>query len=655
MSKCWCDKYLVVSVLSVIVSTIAFSSQFAQIETDVEDWHGYQQHRFQYLERDCFVIEPNTPLPSHPWIWRARFPGYHDEVDVLLVEKGFHVAFINTGGMFGSPEAMDIWDAYYTLLTLRGGLSPLVALEGVSRGGLFVYNWAARHPDKVTCIYADTPVLDFKSWPLGQGTGRPSPGDWKTLLQQYGLTEPEALAYHGIPLDNLEPLARAGIPLLHMVGLNDRIVPPAENTFVLEKRYRQWGGTVTVLPNQQGDETLHGHHFPLDDPPRYAQFILENTPLPPLGFEWFSLRGGLNNSFHRFATEKQGRVAFLGGSITHNPGWQWMTARMLQARFPETVFEFINAGIPSTGSTPGAFRLENDVLSKGRIDLLFEEAAVNDLHNGRTPLEQMRGMEGIVRHARQSNPVMDIVLLHFVDPHHTADYQQGIIPTIIRNHETVARHYQVPSINLAREVHDRMQAGQFDWARDFVNLHPSPFGQRLYYWSIKRLLDRAWSESVGRETEIKAYPMPKPLDTQSYAGGKFVDIKEAKVLGGFTLDPQCHPDNSGSFRTGFVDVPMLVGEVPGDSFEFGFSGKGVGLFVAAGPDAGTIEYRIDEGPLQTLDTFTKWSRGLNIPWAYILDVDLSPGHHTLTVTIASQTNSKSKGHALRIRNLLVNE
>ena len=65
--------------------------------------------------------------------------------------------------------------------------------------------------------------------------------------------------------------------------------------------------------------------------------------------------------------------------------------------FPETEFEFIAAGIPSMGSTPGAFRLERDILSKGKIDLLFVEAAVNDPTNGRLPTEQIRGMEGIIR------------------------------------------------------------------------------------------------------------------------------------------------------------------------------------------------------------------------------------------------------------------
>jgi sialidase-1 len=100
-----------------------------------------------------------------------------------------------------------------------------------------------------------------------------------------------------------------------------------------------------------------------------------------------------------FEREKKGRVVFLGGSITAGGGWRDSLCADLQKRFPETQFEFINAGISSLGSTPGAFRFERDVLSKGRVDLIFIDAAVNDRVNGFGTVEQILGMEGIVRHA----------------------------------------------------------------------------------------------------------------------------------------------------------------------------------------------------------------------------------------------------------------
>ena len=133
-------------------------------------------------------------------------------------------------------------------------------------------------------------------------------------------------------------------------------------------------------------------------------------------FYFHELRSGLPYSGKCFKEMETGIVAYLGGSITYNPGWRDSINLYMLNSFPETDFEFINAGIPSFGSTPDAFRLENDVLSKGKINLLFIDCAVNDRANGRTSQERIRAVEGIVRHAWDFNPKMDIVFLYFVDP-----------------------------------------------------------------------------------------------------------------------------------------------------------------------------------------------------------------------------------------------
>ncbi len=216
--------------------------------------------------------------------------------------------------------------------------------------------------------------------------------------------------------------------------------------------------------------------------------IPKASPATPYGYDYHRLRDGLQNAARKFSQQRTGRVAFLGGSITAGKGWRDLVCEDLQRRFPETKFEFINAGISSLGSTPGAFRFERDVLAEGPIDLLFEEAAVNDDTNGFNDVEQIRGMEGIVRHARIANPAMDIVLLHFVDPGKIESYNRSIIPSVIVNHEQVAERYRLPSIDLAKEVTERIRAGEFEWDKDFKNLHPSPFGHQLYARSISDCL-----------------------------------------------------------------------------------------------------------------------------------------------------------------------
>ncbi|MDB5149285.1 MAG: Alpha/beta hydrolase family protein [Mucilaginibacter sp.] len=73
------------------------------------------------------------------------------------------MTFINVDNQYGSPQALQAWDKFYTYLIIKKTFALKVALEAVSRGGLYAYGWAKRNPDKVSCIYAETPVCDFKS------------------------------------------------------------------------------------------------------------------------------------------------------------------------------------------------------------------------------------------------------------------------------------------------------------------------------------------------------------------------------------------------------------------------------------------------------------------------------------------------------------
>jgi len=372
----------------------------------------------------------------------------------------------------------------------------------------------------------------------------------------------------------------------------------------------------------------------------------------PKGHEYYELRNGLANCYLKFEREKTGRIAFLGGSITAGGGWRDHVILYFQERFPQTEFDFISAGISSLGSVPHAFRLERDVLSKGPVDLLFVEAAVNDTSNTADPAHMLRGMEGVVRHLRMVNPMTDIVHLHFVMPPHMDDYNKGNVPVSIARHEKVAAAYGDVTLNLSLEVTDRINAGEFTWDKDFKGLHPSPFGHQLYANSIRRMTEAAFAKP--RPVGAKPHPLPAPVDPKSYFRGRFGNISEARIVKGFAIEPSWKPTDNKGTRAGFVNVPALVGTEPGAEFEFSFDGTGVGLFITAGPDAGRVECSIDGGAYREIETFTRWSRSLHLPWAVILDDGLEDGRHTVKIRIAEVHDPKATGTALRVFHLLLN-
>ncbi|MCE9611770.1 MAG: alpha/beta hydrolase [Chthoniobacter sp.] len=241
----------------------------------IDQWHGFTRHKFQVDGCAAWVVEPKTALPGNPWSWCMEFPdAFTDRCAApQLLAAGFHHAHIGVGNTFGSPDAVKHFNAFYELLVAKG-LAKKAALIGISRGGLYAYRFASEYPERVAVIYGDHAVADFKSWPGGKGKGKGSKGDWAAVIKCYGFKdEAEALAYPGNPIDRLEPLAKAKIALIHVVGDADDVVPPAENAAIIGERYKALGGTFDVIHKPGVGHHPHG----LDDPAPVVKFILDHT------------------------------------------------------------------------------------------------------------------------------------------------------------------------------------------------------------------------------------------------------------------------------------------------------------------------------------------------------------------------------------------
>ncbi|MDB5135901.1 MAG: Alpha/beta hydrolase family protein [Mucilaginibacter sp.] len=640
-------------VLAFISNVIVFQSAKAQ-KADV--WKGFRRVYTSVNGHMAYIVQPAKALPGNPWVWRASFPDWHTDMDSILLSKGFYVAYISVDDQYGSPQSLQVWDNFYNYLTTKISLAPKVALEAVSRGALYAYGWAKRNPDKVTCVYSETPVCDIKSWPGGKEKGIGDTALWNQLKVAYHFTEAQAMAYNDNPIDNLEGLASFRVPILHVIGLNDKLAPPTENTYLFAQRYIAAGGPMSIYPVTVGPQELQGHHFPIDRADYFASFIFNNSfpvkkQLPYSNY--YETADRLKNFYNVVTANKKATVTFLGGSITYNPGWRQKVCSYLKERFPDVEFHFIAAGIPSLGSLPHAFRLQRDVLDSGKTDLLFVESAVNDRANGTDSITQVRALEGIIRHARRSNPNMDIVMMAFADPEKTNDYNKNIIPAEIKNHQLLSHYYDLPFINLGKEVRDKMNNKEFTWADDFRDLHPAVFGQELYFATIKSLLQGCFDHQDNRITSQKT-SLPKPLDKACFQNGKYYNIKNAGYKNGWIITGKWQPGDGLPAREGFVNIPVLSSGTPGAELSLPFKGSAVGIAIVSGSDAGIISYAIDNGVFKNIDLYTQWSGMLHLPWYILLGSDLKNGSHILKIRISEQKNKSSKGNACRIVNFLVN-
>lgn len=633
---------------SFLVHVVCLQGQV--LEGEHSQWHGFSKTSFKLGGKACFVVEPARVASGRPWVWRARFPGYHSEIDQILLSEGYHIAHINTAGMLGSPGSLSHWEAFYSFVTDTYRLHKKPALYGVSRGGLFVYRWAKNHPETVACIYNDTPVCDFKSWPGGKGSGMGDAKTWGLVLTEYGFAdEEEAFAYRDNPIDKLEPVAEAQIPIMHIVSENDQVVPPSENTYLLKRNLESLGHSVFHVVSIEKGPRAHGHHFDLTHPEIGANFIKMHTEF---GEEHpIYLRSGLDNSRFVFESTKEGRVAFLGGSITQMAGWRNEVAESLKKRFPGTEFDFVFAGIGSTDSSMGAFRLERDIFSRGQVDLLFIESAVNELHNGRQTKEIQRATEGIILNARRLNPNIDIVAQYFYDPQYVEQLRSGETPWQIVALDRVALQQGVNAIDQTIRCRTLFDSGDMS-PSEFGGVHPKPAGHKVYTEMIDRLFDKAWTRpATGR---LQAHRVAWRFDPYSYSYGRFQRIETADVKKGWEIVSNWQA-SSGSVRSFDRGVTYLEALNPGAELTVEFTGTAIGLPMIAGPDVGIIEFSIDGGKTKTLDQFTRWSKGLHIPWIYMLETELKNGNHTLTLRTTDKKNDNSVGFACRFRYFAVNE
>ncbi len=355
-----------------------------------------------------------------------------------------------------------------------------------------------------------------------------------------------------------------------------------------------------------------------------------------------------SNARLAFEKKKTGRVAFMGGSITEMNGYRPMVAKWLGERFPKTKFEFINAGISSTCSTTGAFRLRRDVLDHGPIDLFFIEFAVNDDQDaGHSKEACIRGMEGLIRQVRMKSPQTDLAVTYFVNPGMLEQLKQGKTPLPMAAHERVLEKYGVSRVHLARELAHQIKQGSFTWKK-FGGTHPKEPGNRLCANMHTQMLAKAWAGKMPKDSEDKKLPA-QPIDENSYFNGRFLSPAKATLTDSWKFSEPEWKDLPGGKRKRYLGRPLLHCETPGKPVRLKFEGQAIGAFVSAGPDAGALEFVIDGKRKGSVDLYHHYSRGLHYPRSVMFAHDLPPGHHEIELSIKA-----GKRSAVRILEFCIN-
>lgn len=605
------------------------------------NFYGYEGFDFTFKNRNAKIVRPKRVAVGHPWIWRARFWGHEPQTDIALLERGFHVVYCDVAEMFGNEESLSIWNDYYKLL-IHAGLAKKSVMEGMSRGGVYIYRWAAAYPKRVSAIYADAPVLDLKSWPGGKGQSKASPENWEIFKKDFVFkTEEEAVAFKGNPIDLTAKIVKAGIPLLHVVGDADDIVPIEENTVPFEHEIKAAGGSIQVI-HKPGI----GHHpHSLQNPQPIVDFILKATgynptekayPMPEvrkLLKKAIVSQGNTNRLQSVFAKARKGGkvvIGVLGGSITAGAASSDMDKRYANVilawwkkTFPRAEFELVNAGIGATDTDYGSMRVKNHLLSKSP-DIVILEYACND----RNTKEFAESYEGVVRQILKA-PQEPALLLLFMTNNKGAIAQEW--------ESKIGIHYDLPMVSYHDAVWSEIKAGRLQWSELSPDeVHPNDGGHRLAGELVCGFLEKALKKFSPHKIPAVSEKIPSPLISDTF---EFTSLFDGKALVPLTNQNWVFDESQ---------KPGWKSSIPGSILEFEISGKLIYLacWTVRGP-MGKISASIDGGVPVIIDSWFNQTWGGYRQMVQI-GKNLTSGKHIVRIELLPEKNGESAGNNFKV-------
>ena len=271
----------------------------------------------------------------------------------------------------------------------------------------------------------------------------------------------------------------------------------------------------------------------------------------------------LKNFLNRAAEGERLTVGFIGGSITQgfaateaDKCYAARTVAWLRKLFPNTEFDYVNAGIGATNSQFGAARVQEDLL-KRLPDLVMVEFSVND-HS--TPHDR-ETYEGLVRQIYGSSSHPAMVLLHSVyyDTGKSAAYY----------HAQIARHYDLPSLSMQNSIYPAVAAGRLPAEKitaDF--LHPNDLGHELMASVITNFLEKVIHDKSEEQKEC----FPEPLTENTYEHcSRLQYFNSTPEKSGFEEDMTPQREITDIFRNGWS-----AGE-KGAYLKFTFRGTGAAV------------------------------------------------------------------------------
>lgn len=258
-------------------------------------------------------------------------------------------------------------------------------------------------------------------------------------------------------------------------------------------------------------------------------------------------------------------LGFLGGSITQGSlstkpelCYAYLVYDWWKKTFPQTKFNYVNAGIGGTTSQFGVARVQSDLLEYAP-DFVITEFSVNDESNEHF----LETYEGLIRkiYASKTAPAMLIV--------HNVYYNNGANAQL--QHAKVGRYYQIPCVSMQSSIYPEVLAGKIENRKITPDdLHPNDAGHALVASVIAYFLEKVYKEMNMPEEEPVG--LPKAFTPNAYEQSlRYRNNNCIPAYRGFIKDERTQNGITDCFKNGWEATEK------GASIVFEIEGTGVAV------------------------------------------------------------------------------
>ena len=232
-------------------------------------WNGFECEEFEFEGHYAIIVMPEKKVESPRLLIKTEYFNAFPDTEIALLNRGFYLGFIKNDNRWGTAADIERKARFIKFCTEKYGLVQKCVPVGMSCGGIFAIKLAAMHPELVSCIYIDAPVVNYMSCPCGFGSGNPLSENLDEILGALGLDAAGLLACRDMPLDCLAKLVGNKIPAVLVAGDSDTVVPYRENGAFVKRAYEGSGVDYEEHIKPGCDHHPHG----LEDSSPVVEFI----------------------------------------------------------------------------------------------------------------------------------------------------------------------------------------------------------------------------------------------------------------------------------------------------------------------------------------------------------------------------------------------